>query len=112
MSKIPELNQLKLPLHDIISATNNFSRENYIGQGGFGAVYKGQLQPSGTMVAVKRLDSNNTSGQGQNEFLKEIVMLVKYKHDNLVTLVGFSDEGGEKVLVYKHEDNGSLDNHL
>ncbi|GJX54015.1 jacalin-like lectin domain-containing protein [Tanacetum coccineum] len=112
MSKIPELSQLKLPLDDIISATNNFSRENYIGQGGFGAVYKGQLQPSGTMVAVKRLDSNNTSGQGQNEFLKEIVMLVKYKHDNLVTLVGFSDEGGEKILVYKHEDNGSLDNHL
>nr|GEX73123.1 jacalin-like lectin domain-containing protein [Tanacetum cinerariifolium] len=110
MSKIPELNQLKLPLDDIISATNNFSRENNIGQGGFGAVYKGQLQPSGTMVAVKRLNSN--SGQGQNEFLKEIVMLARYKHDNLVSLIGFSDEGGEKVLVYKHEDNGSLDNHL
>ncbi|GJV37348.1 jacalin-like lectin domain-containing protein [Tanacetum coccineum] len=112
MSKIPELNQLKLPLDNIISATNNFNRENYIGQGGFGEVYKGQLQPSGIMVAVKRLDSNNKSGQGQNEFLKEIVMLAKCKHDNLVTLVGFSDEGGEKVLVYKHEDNGSLDNHL
>ncbi|PWA54821.1 jacalin-like lectin domain-containing protein [Artemisia annua] len=112
MSTIPELNKLKLPLDDIISATTNFSRENYIGQGGFGAVYKGQLPPSGTVVAVKRLDSNNKSGQGQNEFLKEIVMLARCKHDNLVSLVGFSDERGEKVLVYKHEVNGSLDNHL
>lgn len=111
MSEFLEQNQLKLPLDDIKSATNNFSSENYIGQGGFGPVYKGQLPPFGTMVAVKRLDSK-ISGQGQPEFLKEISMLAKYKHDNLVTLVGFSDEDGEKVLVYKHEDNGSLDNHL
>ncbi|PWA56267.1 jacalin-like lectin domain-containing protein [Artemisia annua] len=111
MSEFLEQNQLKLPLDDIKSATNNFSSENNIGKGGFGLVYKGQLPPSGTMVAVKRLDSK-ISGQGQTEFLKEIFMLARYKHDNIVSLFGFSDEDGEKVLVYKHEDNGSLDNHL
>ncbi|GKC56089.1 jacalin-like lectin domain-containing protein [Tanacetum coccineum] len=64
------------------------------------------------MVAVKWLDSNSQSRQGQNEFLKKIVMLARCKHDNLVTLVGYSNEGGEKIIVYKHEDNRSLDNHL
>ncbi|GKB25831.1 jacalin-like lectin domain-containing protein, partial [Tanacetum coccineum] len=39
-------------------------------------------------------------------------MLARCKYDNLVTLVGFSNEGGEKIIVYKHEDNRSLDNHL
>ncbi|PWA38788.1 DA1-related protein 2 [Artemisia annua] len=110
MSRIPELNHLQLPLNDIISATNNFSERNYVGRGGFGRVYKGQLQPSGITVAVKRLDTR--FGQGENEFLKEILMLASYKHENLVSLVGFCDQGQEKILVYKHEDNGSLDKHL
>ncbi|PWA46421.1 jacalin-like lectin domain-containing protein [Artemisia annua] len=112
MSHIPELNnlQLQLPLNDIMSATNNFSEQNYVGQGGFGRVYKGQLQPCGTIVAVKRLDTR--LGQGRNEFLKEILMLASYKHDNLVSLIGFCDQGQEKILVYKHEDMGSLDKHL
>ncbi|GKG46852.1 jacalin-like lectin domain-containing protein, partial [Tanacetum coccineum] len=72
MSQIPELNhlQVQLPLNDIMSATNNFSEKNYVGQGGFGRVYKGQLQPCGTIVAVKRLYMR--FGQGEIEFLKEI----------------------------------------
>ncbi|PWA77021.1 jacalin-like lectin domain-containing protein [Artemisia annua] len=110
MSRIPELNHLQLPLNDIMSATNNFSERNYVGRGGFGRVYKGQLQPSGITVAVKRLDRR--FGQGENEFLKEILMLASYKHENLVSLVGFCDQGQEKILVYKHEDNGSLNKHL
>ncbi|XP_024992578.1 receptor-like protein kinase ANXUR2 [Cynara cardunculus var. scolymus] len=42
----------------------------------------------------------------------EIFMLASYKHDNLVTLIGFTDEGGEKIIVYKHEARGSLDKYL
>lgn len=113
MSLIQELNHLKIQLEAIELATENFSDCNVIGQGGFGRVYKGQLpvvSASSTTVAVKRLDVK--CGQGEKEFLMEIVMLSSYKHENLVSLVGFCDEGDEKIIVYKHEIHGSLDNHL
>ncbi|KAJ9540066.1 hypothetical protein OSB04_026572 [Centaurea solstitialis] len=122
MSLIQELDRLKIPLEDIKSATNNFSDENLIGRGGFGRVYKAQLCLSasttsstdrGTTVAVKRLDvRGGKSGQGKREFLMEIFMLASYKHHNLVSLVGFSDERGERIIVYEHEFHGSLDRHL
>ncbi|GJX32725.1 kinase RLK-Pelle-CrRLK1L-1 family protein [Tanacetum coccineum] len=113
MAEIQELKHLKIPLRDINLATNNFSKYNFIGKGGFGRVYKGQLLHSTicTTVAVKRLDMN-ISGQGPREFLIEIVMLASYKHHNLVSLVGFCDEDGEKIIVYKHEVHGSLDKYL
>ncbi|KAL7614990.1 probable serine/threonine-protein kinase PBL28 [Lactuca sativa] len=113
MSLIQELAHLKIPIEDIKLATNNFSDDNFIGEGGFGRVYKGQLGDSTsatTTVAVKRLDVKG--GQGQQEFLMEIVMLSSYKHDNLVSLVGFCEEGEEKIIVYEHEVRGSLDNYL
>ncbi|KAJ0705054.1 putative protein kinase RLK-Pelle-CrRLK1L-1 family [Helianthus annuus] len=42
----------------------------------------------------------------------EIVMLSSYKHDNLVSFIGFSNENDEKIIVYKHEVRGSLDKYL
>ncbi|KAI3809046.1 hypothetical protein L1987_25013 [Smallanthus sonchifolius] len=114
MSHLDELEHLRIPLDHIISATTNFADHNFLGQGGFGRVYKGQLPPdhpsAGTTVAVKRLEVQ--LGQGDHEFLMEIVMLSRYKHNNLVSLIGFVDQGREKILVYKNEDNGSLDKHL
>lgn len=59
------------------------------------------------MVAVKRLD--RALGQGPPEFWKEIMMLSRYKHENLVSLLGFCDEGGENILVYEYLSNRSLD---
>ncbi|XP_022006296.2 probable serine/threonine-protein kinase PBL28 isoform X1 [Helianthus annuus] len=116
MSHLQELDHLRIPFDDIKSATNNFSHQNFLGQGGFGRVYKGQLPSTdssepGTTVAVKRLDVK-LGGQGEHEFLTEILMLASYKHDNLVSLIGFSEDSNEKVLVYKYEVNGSLDKHL
>ncbi|XP_024990085.1 receptor-like protein kinase HERK 1 [Cynara cardunculus var. scolymus] len=115
MSHIQELDHLKIPLEAIKSATNNFSDDNFIGKGGFGRVYKAQLPLSGstdqgTTVAVKRLDEKG--GQGEQEYLMEIFMLSSYKHQNLVSLVGFSDEGDEKIIVYEHEVRGSLEKYL
>ncbi|KAL7614369.1 hypothetical protein Lser_V15G08839 [Lactuca serriola] len=122
MARIQELDHLQIPLEDIKLATNNFSEDNFIGLGGFGKVYEGQLHVSDfattssisgrpvTTVAVKRLDVQG--GQGKNEFLNEIVMLASYKHKNLASIVGFCDEGGEKIIIYKYEARGSLDNYL
>ncbi|XP_071687495.1 receptor-like protein kinase FERONIA [Rutidosis leptorrhynchoides] len=62
------------------------------------------------MVAMKRLDTK--LGQGTPEFLKEVMFLSTYKHENLVTLLGFCDEKGESILVYEFLSNKSLDLHL
>ncbi|TKY71599.1 phosphorylation protein [Spatholobus suberectus] len=107
-----EGNQLsgpEFPLYNfscISIATNNFSEENKLGQGGFGPVYKGKL-PSGEQIAVKRL--SRWSGQGLEEFKNEMMLIAKLQHRNLVRLMGCSIEGEEKLLVYEYMPNKSLD---
>ncbi|CAH1421360.1 unnamed protein product [Lactuca virosa] len=107
-----EFQHLKIQLQEINLATANFDMNNVIGKGGFGMVYEGVLSHSKgqSMVAFKRL--NRSNGQGNCEFLKEIMMLSRYTHENLISLLGFCDEDGEKILVYEHAYNGSLDRHL
>ncbi|GJR45589.1 kinase-like domain, phloem protein 2-like protein [Tanacetum coccineum] len=61
-------------------------------------------------VAFKRLDRQN--GQGEAEFYQEIMMLSLYRHEYLISLMGFCKEGDAMILVYEHASNGSLDAHL
>ncbi|KAK6932435.1 Serine-threonine/tyrosine-protein kinase, catalytic domain [Dillenia turbinata] len=98
-----------LPFYDLttmIAATNNFSSENKLGQGGFGSVYKGQL-PNGREIAVKRLSKD--SGQGTEEFKNEVKLIVKLQHKNLVNLLGCCIQKEERMLVYEYLPNKSLD---
>ncbi|OMO64900.1 hypothetical protein COLO4_31713 [Corchorus olitorius] len=88
------------------AATNNFSNENKLGQGGFGPVYKGTL-PDGKEIAVKRL--SRTSGQGLLEFKNEVMLIAGLQHRNLVRLLGCCLEKNEKLLVYEYMPNKSLD---
>ncbi|XP_031128277.1 putative receptor-like protein kinase At4g00960 isoform X4 [Ipomoea triloba] len=93
----------------IQNATNNFSKTNKIGEGGFGVVYKGTFE-NGQQVAVKKLYQNLKGGS--QEFKNEVTLMVKFQHRNLVRLLGFSLEGKEVLLVYEFVPNGSLDNFL
>ncbi|GKF73594.1 G-type lectin S-receptor-like serine/threonine-protein kinase, partial [Tanacetum coccineum] len=68
----------------IMAATNDFSDENKLGQGGFGPVYKGKLS-DGREVAIKRL--SRTSGQGLVEFKNELILISKLQHTNLVRVL-------------------------
>ncbi|CAA2987267.1 G-type lectin S-receptor-like serine threonine-kinase CES101 [Olea europaea subsp. europaea] len=95
-----------LSFKSIAMATNNFSIENKLGEGGFGPVYKGKL-PGGQEIAIKRLSRN--SGQGLTEFKNEILLIAKVQHTNLVKLLGCSIEGQEKILIYEYMPNKSLD---
>ncbi|KAL4555988.1 hypothetical protein LXL04_038622 [Taraxacum kok-saghyz] len=103
MSIDKQFQHLKINLEAIILATNNFSEDYCIGAGGFGKVYKGDLLLSAriTTVALKRLD-HRTFGQGDSEFWKEVIMLSLYSHANIISLLGFCDEKGEKILVYEY----------
>nr|GMD80797.1 G-type lectin S-receptor-like serine/threonine-protein kinase At4g27290 [Ipomoea batatas] len=100
---------LEIPLFDmstISRATNNFSENNKLGQGGFGAVYKGVLEDK-QEIAVKRL--SKTSTQGVQEFKNEVICIAKLQHRNLVKLLGCCIQGEEKLLVYEYMPNKSLD---
>ncbi|CAL5095567.1 unnamed protein product [Urochloa decumbens] len=93
-------------LNTLRAATNNFSEENKLGEGGFGPVYKGTLQ-DGQDIAVKRLSA--TSQQGQVEMKNEVFLLAKLQHRNLVRLLGCCIEEHERLLVYEFLTNNSLD---
>ncbi|KAL8226849.1 hypothetical protein R6Q57_016681 [Mikania cordata] len=112
MSINKEFDYLRIPLDAIKLATDNFANSNCIGHGGFGKVYKGELDLCGrvVMVAVKRFDPKY--GQGTTEFWQEIIVLSRYKHENIVSLLGFCDEVNESILVYEYLPNGSLNVHL
>nr|XP_011461996.1 PREDICTED: probable LRR receptor-like serine/threonine-protein kinase At1g07650 [Fragaria vesca subsp. vesca] len=89
----------------IKAATNNFDPANKLGEGGFGAVYKGELL-DGSFIAVKQLSSK--SKQGNHEFINEIGMMSALQHPNLVKLYGCCTEGNQLLLVYEYMENNSL----
>ncbi|XP_050147732.1 cysteine-rich receptor-like protein kinase 15 isoform X8 [Malus sylvestris] len=97
---------LQFDLGTLETATNKFSEDNKLGEGGFGAVFKGMLI-NGQEIAVKRL--SKSSGQGVQEFKNEVVLVAKLQHRNLVRLLGFCLEGEETLLVYEYVPNKSLD---
>ncbi|KAL1190578.1 putative serine/threonine-protein kinase PBL25 [Cardamine amara subsp. amara] len=95
---------------ELATATKNFRQECLIGEGGFGRVYKGKLEKTGQIVAVKQLDRNGL--QGQREFLVEVLMLNLLHHSNLVNLIGYCADGDQRLLVYEYMPLGSLEDHL
>ncbi|RVW68692.1 G-type lectin S-receptor-like serine/threonine-protein kinase [Vitis vinifera] len=104
-----ENKEVDLPMFSFASvsaATNNFSIENKLGEGGFGPVYKGKSQ-KGYEVAVKRLSKK--SGQGWEELKNEAMLIAKLQHKNLVKLFGCCIEQDEKILIYEYMPNKSLD---
>ncbi|RLN00924.1 hypothetical protein C2845_PM06G10610 [Panicum miliaceum] len=95
-----------LDLSMLRAATNNFAESNKLGEGGFGAVYKGTL-PDGQEIAVKRLSLS--SGQGVEELKTELELVAKLQHKNLARLIGVCLQEDEKLLVYEYMPNRSLD---
>ncbi|KAL5548492.1 hypothetical protein UlMin_003723 [Ulmus minor] len=79
-----------------------------LGEGGFGAVYKGKLR-SGRLVAVKML--GNSEGNGQ-DFINEVATIGRIHHVNVVRLIGFCVEGPKRALLYDFMPKGSLDKYV
>ncbi|GJT51005.1 kinase-like domain, phloem protein 2-like protein [Tanacetum coccineum] len=122
------LEHLKIPLNDINQATNDFDEAYCIGSGGFGKVYKADLEhfdssnsssiedvskcdlpKKQSTVAIKRIHNQ----KGEQGFIAEIETLTTCKHDNIISLLGFCYEGnGEMIVVYEHASKGSLEDYL
>ncbi|KAF3434940.1 hypothetical protein FNV43_RR22027 [Rhamnella rubrinervis] len=98
----------KMRLSDLMKATNNFNKENIIGSGRTGTMYKAVLD-DGTSLMVKRLQESQHS---EKEFLSEMATLGSVKHRNLVPLLGFCVAKRERLLVYKNMPNGFLHDRL
>ncbi|XP_062180701.1 cysteine-rich receptor-like protein kinase 10 isoform X2 [Phragmites australis] len=103
---INSIDSLLLDLSTLRAATDNFAGSNKLGEGGFGAVYKGVLS-EGQEIAVKRLSLG--SRQGVEELKTELVLVAKLQHKNLVRLIGVCLEEHEKLIVYEYMPNRSLD---
>ncbi|XP_058227501.1 LEAF RUST 10 DISEASE-RESISTANCE LOCUS RECEPTOR-LIKE PROTEIN KINASE-like 1.4 isoform X3 [Rhododendron vialii] len=95
---------------ELEEATGNFDPSRELGEGGFGTVYYGVLQ-DGRVVAVKRLYENNFKRVEQ--FMNEVEILTRLRHESLVTLFGCtSKRSRELLLVYEYIPNGTVADHL
>ncbi|KAL4578307.1 hypothetical protein LXL04_014428 [Taraxacum kok-saghyz] len=110
-SHVIESGNLIISVQVLKNVTKNFSHENELGRGGFGVVYKGQLH-DGTKIAVKRMEAGVISNKALDEFQAEIAVLSKVRHRHLVSLIGYSAEGSERILVYEFMPQGALSRHL
>ncbi|PSR94790.1 LRR receptor-like serine/threonine-protein kinase [Actinidia chinensis var. chinensis] len=116
--EIESINQstslVRYTFDDIRQATKNFSRENIVGRGGYGNVFKGVL-PDGSEVALKRF--KNCSVSGDATFAHEVEVIASVRHVNLVALRGYCTattpyEGHQRIIVCDLMRNGSLHDHL
>ncbi|KAK1591794.1 hypothetical protein Q3G72_013773 [Acer saccharum] len=93
-----------ISMDELKEKTDNFGTDALIGEGSFGRVYFGVLK-SGQASAIKKLDS---SKQPDQEFLAQVSMVSRLKHENVVELIGYCVNGPLRVLAYEHASKGSL----
>lgn len=106
-TKSIEIQPIAVPaisVDELKEVTDNFGTKALIGEGSYGRVFYGLLR-SGQAAAIKKLDS---SKQPDQEFLAQVSMVSRLKHDNVVGLLGYSVDGGLRVLAYEFASNGSL----
>ncbi|XP_042518034.1 calmodulin-binding receptor-like cytoplasmic kinase 3 isoform X2 [Macadamia integrifolia] len=108
--QLDRIGSVHLNMNQVVKATHNFSPSLKIGEGGFGTVYRAELQ-DGQVVAVKRAKKERF-GNSQTEFSSEVELLAKIEHRNLVRLLGYFDRGNERIIITEYLPNGTLREHL
>nr|TKS14291.1 hypothetical protein D5086_0000043650 [Populus alba] len=102
--KIQPIEVPAISVDELKEVTVNFGTDSLIGEGSYGRVYYGVLK-SGQDAAIKKLDA---SKQPDDEFLAQVSMVSRLKHENFVQLLGYCVDGGSRVLAYEFASNGSL----
>ncbi|KAK9284261.1 hypothetical protein L1049_023431 [Liquidambar formosana] len=91
--------------------TNSFSQDNLIGGGMLGHVYRAQL-PNGKLLAVKKLEKKTSSQQKDEDFIELVNIIDRIRHANVVELMGYCAEHGERLLIYEYCSKGTLQDAL
>lgn len=94
---------------DILRKTEMLKQKDIIGTGGYGTVYKLELDDKSTFAVKKLLRGGQERERG---FEREVETLADIKHRNLVSLRGYYSAPEINVLVYDLMQNGSLDSWL
>ncbi|GAY48433.1 hypothetical protein CUMW_111620 [Citrus unshiu] len=94
---------------ELHTATNGFSDDNKLGEGGFGSVYWGRTG-DGLQIAVKKLKAMNS--KAEMEFAVEVEVLGRVRHKNLLGLRGYCAGTDQRLIVYDYMPNLSLLSHL
>ncbi|GJN20939.1 hypothetical protein PR202_gb08378 [Eleusine coracana subsp. coracana] len=105
-----ESNVVRFTMDVLLQATNNFSEDNRLGEGGWGVVFKGTID--GNLVAIKRCNCGTNVTNGLEEFNAEINILEKLRHRYVVKLLGYCAHNMEKLLVYEYMPGGTLRDRL
>ncbi|KAI4337896.1 hypothetical protein L6164_016261 [Bauhinia variegata] len=100
---------MRFSYSDILTATNEFSEDNLLGEGGYGYVYKGVLRDGQKIAAKVRKEG---SRQGFTEFHSEVYVLSFARHKNIVMLLGYCCKETKNIIVYEYICNKSLHWHL
>ncbi|KAL5983365.1 hypothetical protein ACLOJK_017449 [Asimina triloba] len=99
------VNLRRFTYHELEKATDQFKEE--LCRGSCGVVYKGMITSENVnLVAVKRLEK--VANEAAKEFKTEVSAIGQIHYKNLVRLIGFCEEGEERLLVYEYMSNGSL----
>ncbi|XP_027367166.1 serine/threonine-protein kinase-like protein CCR1 [Abrus precatorius] len=98
-------------LSELKDATNGFKEFNELGRGSYGFVYKAALA-DGRVVAMKRANAATIIHTNNRDFEMELEILCKIRHCNIVNLLGYCAEMGERLLVYEYMPHGTLYDHL
>ncbi|CAH8391655.1 unnamed protein product [Eruca vesicaria subsp. sativa] len=96
-----------LSLDEVKGKTDNFGSKALIGEGSYGRVYYATLD-DGVAVALKKLDVAPEEAESDAEFLSQVSMVSRLKHENLIQLLGFCVDGNLRVLAYEFATMGSL----
>nr|KAJ0209283.1 hypothetical protein LSAT_V11C400194510 [Lactuca sativa] len=96
----------KYTIEDIEIATDYFSNTLKIGEGGYGPVFRGNVDHIFVAIKVLRPDIS----QGETQFQKEVEVLTCIRHPHMVLLMGACPEYG--CLIYEYMENGSLEDRL
>lgn len=95
-----------LSLDELKEKTENFGSKALVGEGSYGRVYYAVLN-GGKQTAIKKLDVSQEP-ESNTEFLTQISMVSRLKHENYVELLGYCVEGNLRCLVYEFATMGSL----
>ena len=110
------LNIPEIPIEQLEEATNGWAKENILGKGGFGTVYKGEWKL--TMVAIKKLEYLESRGGSSKDHLihesslNELRLLNSCRHDNVLAVYGYALKDDTCIVVYQLMTGGSLEERL